>query len=248
MTLKSAPGRKRQSATQQSLRQNARCILMKDQEFPLQGACLIADPSGALWWPEQRVLAVADLHLEKASAFASGGVLLPPYDSQATLARLAAVLERRQPSHVLALGDTFHDTGGPNRLSPEVASRLRALVAACSRWTWLHGNHDPEPIAGFGGESLPEFRIGPLVFRHEPRPGSGGEIAGHLHPKVSIATRGRRISVRCFVTDGYQSVLPAFGTLTGGLNIRDGAVRRLFRKPPVAFALGPQRVYALAQP
>ena len=221
---------------------------MNDQGFPLHGTQLIADPSGALWWPEQRVLAVADLHLEKASAYAAGGVLLPPYDSQATLARLAAVLERRRPRQVLAMGDTFHDCGAASRLAPDVAARLCTLVSACNRWTWLTGNHDPEPPAGFGGESAAELRIGPLVFRHEPNPGSGGEVAGHLHPKVRIATRARRISARCFVTDGRQVVLPAFGALTGGLDIRENAIRRLFRQRPVAFALGPERVHALAQP
>ncbi len=221
---------------------------MTDHEFPLHGTHLTADPSGALWWPAQRLLAVADLHLEKASAYAAGGVLLPPYDSQATLARLAEVLERRQPNHVVTLGDTFHDIAATGRLAPEVAARLRTLVSACARWTWLLGNHDPEPPAGFGGESARELRIGPLIFRHEPSPGTCGEVAGHLHPKVRIATRARRISARCFVTDGRQVVLPAFGSLTGGLDIRNAAIRRLFPKRPVALALGPQRVHALAQP
>lgn len=222
--------------------------MMKEQGFSLHGADMVADPSGALWWPEQRVLAVADLHLEKASAFARSGVLLPPYDSAATLARLAAVLARRRPRHVLALGDTFHDPGAAARLTPDVATHLRALVATCSRWTWLLGNHDPAPPVGFGGESLPELRIGPLLFRHEPQPGSIGEVAGHLHPKVFIATRAQRISARCFVTDGHQAILPAFGALTGGLDIRDTAIRRLFRNRPVAYALGPRRVHALPQP
>ena len=221
---------------------------MKDHEFPLHGTRLVADRSGALWWPAERLLAVADLHLEKASAYAAGGIMLPPYDSQTTLARLAEVLERRRPEHVVTLGDTFHDLGAAARLAPDMTVRLRALAESCPRWTWLLGNHDPEPPAGFGGESARELRIGPLIFRHEPNPGTAGEVAGHLHPKVRIATRARRISTRCFVTDGRQMVLPAFGALTGGLDIREAAIRCLFPKRPVAFALGPERVHALAQP
>ena len=53
------------------------------------GVTLVADCAGALYWPEEGALVVADLHLEKGSSFAARGVLLPPYDTAATLARLA---------------------------------------------------------------------------------------------------------------------------------------------------------------
>jgi len=218
---------------------------MRQHAFTLNGARLVAEPEGALWWPDQQLLAVADLHLEKASAFAARGVLLPPYDSQATVARLATVVERRQPAHVVALGDSFHDGGGAARLEMPVAERLRSLVGAAARWTWLLGNHDPAAPAGFGGEACEALRVGPLSFRHEPQPGQRGEVAGHLHPKVRIATRARSLSTRCFITDGLQLLLPAFGAFTGGLDVGDAAIRRLFRQPPLALALGPERVHAL---
>ncbi len=71
------------------------------------------DPAGALWWPEQHLLVVADLHLEKGSALASRGHLVPPWDTRATLDRLAVLLRRYAPRSVLALGDSFHDPAGP---------------------------------------------------------------------------------------------------------------------------------------
>jgi uncharacterized protein len=219
---------------------------MIDHEFSLNTAAVVADPSGALWWPAQRLLVVADLHLEKASAYAVGGILLPPYDSQATLARLAEVITRRQPHHVMALGDSFHDVGAAARLDAGVAERLREMVGECRLWTWLTGNHDPAPPVGFGGEVQSEVQLGPLVFRHEPQLRAVGEVAGHLHPKIRISTRASRIGARCFVTDGRRVVLPAFGALTGGLDIRDLAIRELFPKRPVALALGPERVHAVA--
>lgn len=219
---------------------------MSEHEFSLNTATVIADPSGALWWPAERLLVVADLHLEKASAYAMGGILLPPYDSQATLARLSAVIARRQPLHIMALGDSFHDGDAAARLDAAVGERLRIMVADCPRWTWLTGNHDPAPPLGFGGEVHSEVRLGPLAFRHEPLPRMVGEVAGHLHPKIRIVTRARWISARCFITDGLRVVLPAFGALTGGLDIRDAAIRGLFPTKPVALALGPQRVHAVA--
>ncbi|HYS47817.1 MAG TPA: phosphoesterase, partial [Xanthobacteraceae bacterium] len=81
------------------------------------GIALVADADGALYWPEQHLLVVADLHLEKGSSYAVRGVLLPPYDTAATLAALARVVVRYRPRIVVALGDSFHDGDGPQRLS-----------------------------------------------------------------------------------------------------------------------------------
>src|SRR6056297_2630079 len=77
--------------------------------FRLNGADLEAHPAGILWWPSRRLLAVADLHLAKASAYALHGVFLPPYDSAATIIRLATVCAALNPARVVAMGDSFHD-------------------------------------------------------------------------------------------------------------------------------------------
>src|SRR5262245_63839503 len=108
------------------------------------GVGLVADCAGALYWPEEGLLAVADLHLEKGSSFAARGVLLPPYDTAATLAALARLIVRYAPRTVIALGDSFHDGGAPAR----VAEPDRAALAALQRgrdWLWVAGNHDPAP-------------------------------------------------------------------------------------------------------
>src|SRR6202044_793629 len=88
-----------------------------DHPVKVAGTTLLADPDGALFWPDEKLLVVADLHLEKGSAFAERGVLLPPYDTAATLARLARLIERYAPHLVVALGDSFHDGGGPARMA-----------------------------------------------------------------------------------------------------------------------------------
>src|SRR3954464_10835578 len=88
-----------------------------DGALALAGVELHADVAGALFWPEHGVLAVADLHLEKGSSFAARGVLLPPYDTAATLVRLGALIAHYAPRLVIALGDGFHDGRGPARLA-----------------------------------------------------------------------------------------------------------------------------------
>ncbi len=217
-----------------------------DGEIIAGGAWLVLDPAGALYWPEERALVVADLHLEKGSSFAARGMLLPPYDTAATLARLAQLIARYAPRLVIALGDSFHDGAGPARVAPEDRHALLALQ--CGReWLWIAGNHDPHPAHRIGGSFAALLALGGLTFRHEPAaPERGGEIAGHLHPTARIHVRGASLSRRCFVSDGHRVVMPAFGAYTGGLNVRARAFAELFGASFVAHMLGRHRVYALA--
>ncbi len=211
----------------------------------LAGVPLLADCSGALYWPEQGLLAVADLHLEKGSSFAARGQLLPPYDTAATLSRLARLVAHYAPRVVVALGDSFHDGGGPARLSREDRDNLLALQRGRD-WIWLTGNHDPEPAANIGGVFHAEFTLDALRFRHMPT-GAEGEIAGHLHPVARVSHRGRAVSRRCFAADETRMVMPAFGAFTGGLNIRDAAFADLFGTLAfTAHMLGEDRLYAFA--
>ena len=209
------------------------------------GASFLADLSGALFWEAQRLLVVSDLHLEKGSSFAARGVLLPPYDTAATLSRLAAVIVRHDPRTVIALGDSFHDREAHDRLSPADRDAIAALQAGRD-WIWISGNHDPALPRELGGTVASEVAIGPLTFRHEPT-GAHGEIAGHLHPKARVSRRGRAMERRCFAADGDRAVLPAFGAYAGGLSIRDLAFAKIF--PSAAFTahlIGDNRLHRIA--
>src|SRR6478609_9126863 len=162
----------------------------------IAGATFLADLSGALFWKEQSLLVVSDLHLEKGSSFAARGVLLPPYDTVATLGRLAAVIARHDPRMVIALGDSFHDRDAHGRLSAPDRDTIAALQARRD-WIWISGNHDPALPSNLGGVVAQEVAIGPIAFRHEPT-GAVGEIAGHLHPKARVTRRGRSMERRRF--------------------------------------------------
>jgi DNA ligase-associated metallophosphoesterase len=211
----------------------------------LAGITLLADPAGALYWPEQSLLAVADLHLEKGSSVAARGQLLPPYDTAATLARLARLIARYAPRCVIALGDSFHDGDGPARLASDDRESLSAMQRGRD-WIWIAGNHDPQPAVNIGGTFHAAWAIGALTFRHLPT-GAGGEISGHLHPVARVAQRGRAISRRCFANDAMRMVMPAFGAFTGGLNVRDAAFADLFGTLKfTAHMLGDGRLYSFA--
>ena len=173
------------------------------------------------------------------------GVLLPPFDTAATLARLSAVIARHDPRTVIALGDSFHDREAHARLSPDDREALSALQARRD-WIWISGNHDPALPRDLGGVVADEVATGSIVFRHEPT-GAVGEIAGHLHPKARVSTRGRSVERRCFASDGERAVMPAFGAYTGGLSIRDAAFSRIFRNAGLmAHVLGDNKLHAIA--
>jgi uncharacterized protein len=217
----------------------------RGSEMTIAGIAMLADFSGALFWEEQSLLVISDLHLEKGSSFAARGVLLPPYDTAATLARLAAVIARHDPRMVIALGDSFHDREAHTRLSSADRETLTALQVRRD-WIWISGNHDPAIPSDFGGVVATEVAIGPVTFRHEPT-GASGEVAGHLHPKARVPTRGRTMERRCFACDDERLVMPSFGAYTGGLSIRDIAFTKIFGAPAfMAHVLGDSRVHSFA--
>ncbi len=213
----------------------------------VNGAALLFDRSGAMWWPDERMLVVADLHFEKGTSFAARrGVLLPPYDTRETLARLETLCGFYDPKTVIALGDSFHDLGAAGRLGGDELSRIRALTAG-REWYWIEGNHDPKPPENLGGWCVATLACGPLSFRHLPQPGSQpGEVAGHLHPAARVTVRGRGLRRRCFVTDGSRLILPSFGAYTGGLDVRDRAFAGLLAPSFHAWMIGQDRVYPVA--
>jgi hypothetical protein len=209
----------------------------------LAGERLMLDPAGALIWPATGMLVVADLHLEKGSSFARRGSLLPPWDTKVTLDRLALLLRRWKPRTVVALGDSFHDADGSGRLPHEEVARL-VSIAASVQFIWVQGNHDPSPPDGVGGEWVESFATGSLTFRHEALARASGEISGHYHPKATIPARAGSVTRACFVTDARRVLLPAFGAYTGGLDVRDPAIARLFPRGGRAFLLGKDRLFS----
>jgi DNA ligase-associated metallophosphoesterase len=211
--------------------------------FHFAGEALQLDPAGALVWPAARLLVVADLHLEKGSAAARGGQLVPPWDSRVTLERLAALLRRYAPRTVVGLGDSFHDDHGPARLAAADAAALRRMTDAVE-FVWVRGNHDKAPPAGIGGRAVESFAVGALTFRHEAAAGVRGEISGHFHPKARVVTRAGQVVRPCFMTDARKIMLPAFGAYTGGLDVLTPAIAAHFPRGGRVFLLGGERLFS----
>ena len=195
-------------------------------------------PAGTLWLPQFETLVVADLHLEKGSAYAAKGQLLPPYDTRETLNRLMTEVVDTGARRLVLLGDSLHDMEAISRIP--VAEREAVLdMAAHLDLVWITGNHDPDGGAAFGGTTTDALPLGTLILRHEPLPApADGEVAGHLHPCARVIGPAGSVRRRCFASDGRRLILPAFGAYTGGLNLKHEAFGGLFGPAMTAYLMG----------
>lgn len=218
-----------------------------EQRITVCGKVFRADMSGALYWPAEKALIVADLHLEKGSSFARGGQMLPPYDTRETLTKLAEVLDRYEPEAVIALGDSLHDVDGAERMSDEDLEILRMLQEGRD-WLWVTGNHDPKVSERLGGYVSGDVLIEGLALRHVPTPGHAThEIAGHMHPAARLVMHGYSLRRPCFVGNGMRLIVPAFGTYCGGLNVLAPEFEPMFRADGLAvWMLGQEGLYPVA--
>lgn len=188
----------------------------------------------ALYWPAQKALLVADLHLEKASFYARQGQMLPPYDSRATLDELAELIEKSRAEKIFCLGDNYHDDGGEARLESTAADLLQKLTRNI-QWIWISGNHDRDVSGLWGGKIMAEWTGGGIALRHEATADTNlHEISGHFHPKLRVPVRGRHVSRRCFVKGERHLIMPAFGSLTGGMTADHPAIEEAVAGPAEA--------------
>jgi DNA ligase-associated metallophosphoesterase len=195
-------------------------------ELRWAGEDWLALAARALWWPRRRTLCVADLHLGKAAAFRDAGVPVPESTTDATLARLSAIIERFAAARLVILGDLLHARTGH---SP-------AVIDAVDTWRERHdtldiflvrGNHDAR-----SGDPPESWRIrvcdepccdegdAAVCFAHYPeaadRVGRGRHVlCGHVHPAVLLSSPGRDLRAACFWLRRRVGILPAFGPFTG---------------------------------
>jgi DNA ligase-associated metallophosphoesterase len=202
-------------------------------EITVAGEVVRLLPERAMFWPRQRALFVADLHVGKAAAFRAAGLAVPEGHLADDLSRLAQAIARVGAQRVIFLGDLLHAAQG-------VTAQVIAQVAAWRRshadcqFLVVRGNHDRR-----AGDPPPEWAMecadepyceGPFVLRHAPGLSDDGYVlAGHLHPAVSLRGRGKlRARLPCFVVSPRQMILPAFGGFTGTAVIRPGAGERIY--------------------
>jgi uncharacterized protein len=185
-------------------------------------------PEGAASVPVHDMLVVADLHLEKATAFAARGQMLPPYETLETLQKLSRLVSTHAPGTLVLLGDSFHSAITALDEAGHAGRALIDTLGAMTDLVWIAGNHDPAPPVALPGRWLPELVLDGVILRHAPVADGRPEIVGHLHPSARLPTRAGTQRRRCFLVSPTRLVLPAFGSLTGGLDVSDPAIAEWF--------------------
>lgn len=196
----------------------------------LAGADLLLHPAGVAFHGGTGTLVVADLHLEKATAFAARGQMLPPYETLESLRRLTRVTQEFLPRRLVLLGDSFHSRHHVLAENSAAIGLIEGLARA-AELNWIAGNHDPELPLDLPGRCAPEMMLEGITLRHAPVADGATEMVGHLHPVASLATRAGRQRRKCFVLSGQRLLMPAFGALTGGIGVTDPLIARWFEEP-----------------
>ena len=201
-------------------------------------------PEHALWWPDGRVLFIADLHIGKAATYRALGQPVPSGTTAENLRRISQLIEHYQPKQLVFLGDFLH---ARQARTPAVLDTLTDWRSSCLQLdcTLVRGNHDSragDPPAGLGISVVDEpYLLGPFAACHHPQQhATHAVLAGHTHPVVQLQGPARdRLRLPCFVFDQRSAVLPAFGEFTGGFAVT--------AQPNVQlYAAGGQAVWRLA--
>jgi DNA ligase-associated metallophosphoesterase len=182
----------------------------------LCGKAFHADKTGALYWPAEETLAVADLHLGRGSYLTEEDVLMPPYDTTAAFDKLEEAIDRYDPRRVIALGESFCGEGG---LDPHDFYWLQDLMEDRD-WFWVMGPDSPPLPEGIGGVVSQHVTLAGIKFRHAPVEAPvGHEVAGCMQPVASICEFEHTQRGRCFVSNGMRLVLPSMGCYGTGNNV-----------------------------
>jgi uncharacterized protein len=199
----------------------------------LSGEVLTPLAEGALHWPAEQTVFIADPHFGKAATFRAAGVALPGGTTGSNLARLDTVFDRTGAQRLVILGDLFHAAAGKRGRTVARMTAWRESRAGLEILV-VRGNHDRsagDPPAGLGMEMRSEpHPLHPFVLRHHPQPSADGYVlAGHIHPAVRLRGRGRqRARLPCFWFGETVGVLPAFGDFTGAAVVEPAPGDRVF--------------------
>lgn len=175
-------------------------------------------PQKAIFWKSQAALLLSDLHLGKINHFRKAGIPVPPKANDHNLEVFIDLVGLCKPERVICLGDLFHSHYNAEwEVFGEVVRHFSSIS-----FQLVQGNHDimsKYQYSRKGIEVLDTLQVGKFLLTHHPLetiPEGLYNIAGHIHPGVSLRGKGRQaMTLPCFYFSARQAFLPAFGEFTG---------------------------------
>lgn len=184
--------------------------------------------TGVLYWEEQQLLVVSDVHLGKVMHFRKYGAAVPGKAILRNFEILDNALDKYQPAKLCFLGDLFH-----SHINMEWALLEAWRVKRPIECMLVAGNHDiisPLRYEQLGIEVVQEYSHEGFLFTHHPEIREGCfNFSGHIHPAVRLRGKGRQsLRLPCFFKNEDQMILPAFGTFTGSHTLKKSDTDEVF--------------------
>ena len=187
-------------------------------KITIRGEEIILSAHRAVYWPREKALIIADMHLGKTAHFRQFGIPIPASLLLADLNRLSALVEIYQPEKMIVVGDMFHkDFNHDIEVFTEWRNRFEGLKVLL-----VQGNHDKLKPLQYMHMDIelynPNLCLSPFQFIHEHKKDHPlfFTMSGHVHPGVLLRGRARQaLKLSCFAVNEQQLVLPAFSLFTG---------------------------------
>lgn len=209
----------------------------------LLGQRLELRPERALYWHEQKLLALSDLHLGKAESYQREGIPMPADQGVEDLTRLSHLIHELNPKSVLFVGDFIHArTSWSMGLKDELEGFFH--VHRGREFHLIVGNHERGSLHHFEElpvQIVPDFAASPFLFVHGHEKQRQFSVEGHLHPAITIKQGPLRFRLPCFVLEENRLILPSFGEWTGAADVTKQKHNRVFAvSGPSVFEIPPR--------
>lgn len=184
-------------------------------EIKIRQQKFILHPYGSMYWPDENMLIVADLHLGKIDHLRKHGSALPNLSNAVDYIHLEQNIAEFNPDKLVFLGDLFHSTLNKSWFIFEQWVKRQPV-----EFTLIIGNHDIIPVKRFedlGFSIEHQLNISGFSLTHIPEEKEGlFNLCGHIHPGYKLRGKGRQqLKLSCFYQKENQMVLPAYGSFTG---------------------------------
>lgn len=200
-------------------------------KIEIRGEELVLDQERAIYLPNEKLLAISDLHLGKAAHFRKAGLAIPNTVSRNDLARLENLLQKYQPSTLLINGDMFHSDY--NTEIDEFAKWKENFSEV--NFILVKGNHDKQKEKVYTDLAMevhePNYQSAHFCFIHDTAECDSDlyTIGGHIHPGISVVNKAKqRLKFPCFYFGETHAILPAFSTFTGLQLVKPTASDQVF--------------------
>ncbi|RYY90354.1 MAG: ligase-associated DNA damage response endonuclease PdeM [Chitinophagaceae bacterium] len=190
--------------------------------FEFRGQRLWLSGQRALFWENEGLLLLSDLHLGKSGHFRKEGIAVPGAVMKEDMQCLLTLLQHFRPKQLVVVGDFFHSRAN---LELELFSRWRSDLPHQSI-VLIRGNHDILPDEWYRANAIEvvegAMRVGEFCLAHDPKDAPDGvyTFCGHVHPGIVLNGLARQsLRLPCFYFAGHYCILPAFGRFTGLANV-----------------------------